>query len=141
MSVCALGNLKHNPDILYILLYIRKANHFLTIAFIPASSHTVCADNVQRTETLCVVPDFIKRTASTRFPVIPVCVRMCVRGVTSVAVCVAMVMLAAGQDRTCQGRWRGQTDRQTGAQTHTCGNDSGHVSHCVCGSDDMARLN
>lgn len=46
------------------------------------------------------------------------CVRVvcvCEREVTSVAVCVAMVMLAAGQDRTCQG---GGEDRQMGAQTH-----------------------
>lgn len=39
------------------------------------------------------------------------------------AVCVAMVMVAAGQDRTCQG---GVEDRQTGARTHTCGNDCRH---------------
>lgn len=58
------------------------------------------------------------------------------------AVCVAMVMLAAGIGRDVSGRWRGQTDSHADihlphTHTYTYGNASRHVGHCLCGSDDM----
>lgn len=65
-----------------------------------------------------VVPDF-KRNNQCPFPhhnCVCLSVGKIKKGVTFVAVWVAMVMLAAGQDRTCQG---GGEDGQTGAQTHT----------------------
>lgn len=120
-------------------LAIPEAKHCSLKDFIPAASHTVCAECVEGRNIVCV---FHQRNSQCPLPS-QSCVCMCDRRVTSVAVCVAMVMLAAGQDRTCQG---GREDRQTGAQTHTyiththlC--DSRHVSHCVCGGDYTARLN
>ena len=77
---------------------LRKANHRL----LRESQYHTCDNAVQRAETLCIVPDLM-RNSQCPFPSnYCVCVCVCARGMTPVAVCVAMVTLAAGQDRTCQ---------------------------------------